>query len=70
MNSQPPERHDTESDDLIENEIQDLEQKLEQARSRLRNRRAVPPNGAHHGTHNGVGAHHQAAFTLDREPRL
>lgn len=69
MNSKPPEGHDTESDDLIETEIQDLEQRLEQARLRLRNRKAAPLNGASHELHNGGGTHQQAVCTLNGEPR-
>lgn len=69
MNSKPPERHDTKSDDLIETEIQDLEQRLEQAKSRLRSRKAVALNGASHEFHNGGGSHHQAVFTLNSEYR-
>lgn len=68
MNSNPPERHDTESDDLIEAEIQTLEQRLEQAKSRLRNRKATALNGASHEFHNGDAAQHQAVFTLNGEP--
>ncbi|KAK7710988.1 hypothetical protein SLS63_012825 [Diaporthe eres] len=65
MNSKPPEGHDTESDDLVETEIQDLEQRLEQARIRLRNRKAAPSNGASRELHNGGGTHQQAVFTLN-----
>lgn len=67
MNSKPPDRNDDESDDLIETEIQDLEQKLEQAKARLRNRKAGPPNGASPETHNGGGSHHHAASILKGE---
>lgn len=69
MNSKPPEGHDTESDDLIETEIQHLEQRLEQARIRLRNRKPAPLNGVSYELHNGEGAHQQAALTLNGEPR-
>lgn len=69
MSPKPPVGHGNESDDLIEAEIQDLEQRLEQAKSRRRNRKPAPLNGASHEIHNGGGAHHQAAFTLNGEPR-
>lgn len=69
MNPKPPVGHDNESDDLIETEIQDLEQRLEQAKSRLRNRKTAPLNGASHEIHNGGGAHHRAVFTLNGELR-
>lgn len=68
MNSNPPEGHDTESDDLIETEIQDLQQRLEQARCRLRDRKAAQLNGASHELHNGGGTHQQDALTLNGEP--
>lgn len=69
MNPKPPERDDSESDESIETEIRDLEHRLEQARSRLRNRRAARLKGDSHEFHNGGGAHHQTAFTLDGENR-
>lgn len=64
MNSKPPDIDDDESDELIETEIQELQQRLEKARARLKNRKAAPPNGTSHETHNGGAAHHQAAATL------
>lgn len=65
----PPEEDDIESVDLIETEIHDLEQRLEEAKSRLRNHKTAPLNCASHETRNGGGAHHQPAFTLNGKPR-
>lgn len=68
MTSNPPEGHDTESDDLIETEIQDLQQRLEQARCRLRDRKAAQLNGTSHELRNGGVTHQQAEFPVNGEP--
>ncbi|KAG8158801.1 hypothetical protein KVR01_011244 [Diaporthe batatas] len=66
MDSKPPDMDGDESDDSIETEIQDLQQRLEKAKARLRNRKATPLNGTGRETHNGGGAHHHAALTLNK----
>ncbi|KAL1867089.1 hypothetical protein Daus18300_006488 [Diaporthe australafricana] len=68
MNSNPPEKIDTVSDDFIEAEIYDLEQRLEHAKSRLRARKASAPNGVAHHFHNEGGTHQQPTFTLNASP--
>lgn len=68
MNSNPPEKIGTVSDDFIEAEIHDLEQRLEHAKSRLRARKAGARNGVAHHFHNEGGTHQQLSFTLNGEP--